>query len=303
MSADRNASYARNGDIRLWYTEDGDKTDPVLLLVSGLGSQYLSYDDEWVQLFVDSGLRVVRFDNRDCGLSSTVDDFPPDPDAVARARAEGRVPEVPYTLSDMADDAVAVLDAVGAERAHVMGVSMGAQIVQLLAIEHSERLISIVSAMSRTGDPDTGQSSPEAKVLERRPEPGNREEAIAFHQASLRVWGSPAFYNAERIAMATGRAFDRSFTPDGKQRQRMAIMAAPSRTSALGAVQIPTLVIHGGDDMLIDPSGGEATAAAIPGARLEIIEGMGHDYPPELWPRLTALVVDHVRAAEAALLR
>jgi pimeloyl-ACP methyl ester carboxylesterase len=103
--------------------------------------------------------------------------------------------------------------------------------------------------------------------------------------------------------MATGRAFDRSFTPDGKQRQRMAIMAAPSRTSALGAVQIPTLVIHGGDDMLIDPSGGEATAAAIPGARLEIIEGMGHDYPPELWPRLTALVVDHVRAAEAALLR
>jgi pimeloyl-ACP methyl ester carboxylesterase len=292
-------SWAANGSVRLWYETTGDPGNPVLLLVSGLGSQYLSYRDGWCDLFAAEGFHVVRFDHRDAGWSTTFDHHVPDPAAVIRARAEGRPPVVPYTLSDMAADAIAVLDALGARRAHVMGVSMGAQIAQVLAIEHPDRLLSVVSAMSRTGDPDVGQPSPEAKKLEARPDPVNRDEAIAAYQAGLEVWGSPEWYDPDRAAEWAGEAFDRNFNPAGRQRQRMAIIAAPSRTAALGAVRIPALVIHGTADRLIDPSGGRRTAEAIPGARLEMIEGMGHDYPPELWPRLTALVVAHARAAEA----
>jgi pimeloyl-ACP methyl ester carboxylesterase len=291
-------TFAHNGSVRLWYTESGDPTDPALLLVSGLGSQYLSYDDDWVALFVDAGFRVIRYDNRDAGLSTSFDDHSPDVDALLRAISSGVTPVIPYSLSDMADDAIAVLDAAGVQKAHVMGVSMGAQIVQLMAIRYPGRLVSMVSAMSRTGDPDVGQPSPEARMIEKLPMPTTRAESIARYQAGLEVWGSPAFYDPVRAADAAGRAFDRSFNPAGRERQRMAIIAAPSRTEALRSVRTPALVIHGSQDRLVDPSGGRRTAEAIPGARLEIIEGMGHDYPPEFWPILTALVTAHAHDAD-----
>jgi pimeloyl-ACP methyl ester carboxylesterase len=303
-------AWAYNGTVRLYYEARGDPTDPVLLLVCGLASQYDSFPDDWCDLFVDEGFYVIRFDHRDAGLSTSFDDSPPDVEAVKRARSEGRSPTVPYTLSDMASDALAVLDATAVDRAHVMGVSMGAQIAQLLAIEHPERLLSLVSVMSRTGDPDVGQPSPEARALEaRRVEtqrvetqrmtvsPTTRAEAVADYQAGLEVWGSPAFYDPERAAAWAGAAFDRNCNPAGRARQLMAIIAAPSRTAALGSVAVPSLVIHGTADKLVDPSGGRRTAAAIPGARLVVIDGMGHDYPPELWPRLTELVTAHARRA------
>jgi pimeloyl-ACP methyl ester carboxylesterase len=317
-------AWADNGTIRLYFEARGDAADPVLLLISGLGSQYNSFPDDWCDLFVDEGFYVVRFDHRDAGLSTSFDASPPDVAAVTRARLEGRPPTVPYTLSDMATDALAVLDAVNAERAHVMGVSMGAQIGQLLAIEHPQRVLSLVSALSRTGDADVGQPSPEARRLEaqrlekhrlekQRVEKQRvakqwlerssttRAEAVADYQAGLEVWGSPAFYDPERAAVWAGAAFDRNFNPDGRARQLMAIIAAPSRTAALGSVTVPTLVIHGTADKLVDPSGGRRTADAIPGARLVLIDGMGHDYPPELWPRLTELVAAHAHGAARML--
>jgi pimeloyl-ACP methyl ester carboxylesterase len=292
-------TWAANGRVRLFYDVSGPVAGPVILLVSGLGSQYRSFDDGWCALFHDAGFRTVRFDHRDAGLSTSFDETVPDPAAVVAARRDGLRPDVPYTLSDMAGDAVAVLDAIGCEAAHVVGVSMGAQIAQLLAIEHPGRLLSLTSVMSRTGDPDVGQPSDAARAIETTPRPTNREEAIAAARAALAVWGSPAFYDPDRIGRVTGDAYDRAFNPDGRARQRMAIIAAPSRTAALAAVTVPTLVIHGTADRLIDPSGGRRTAGAVPGARLELVEGMGHDTPPGLWPLLTRLVADHARAATA----
>lgn len=294
-------AHARNGDVQLWFETFGDPTRPTLLLVNGLGSQCINFDEALCRRLAGEGdLQVVRFDNRDMGRSTWFDDVPPDLGAVARAVAAGEVPDVPYTLSDMAADAAAVIDAVGADSAHVLGVSMGGMIAQTLAIEHGDRLRSLISVMSTTGDRDVGQSSSEARELLMSPPPTDRESAMDRAVAGIRVWGSPAFVDEERIRATAAAAFDRAFHPAGTARQMMAITAGPSRTEHLRGVAVPTLVIHGDADTLVDPSGGRRTAEAIAGARLEIVEGMGHDYPPPLWDRLVGLVLDHVRAAEVA---
>lgn len=294
-------AHARNGDVQLWFETFGDPTRPTLLLVNGLGSQCINFDEALCRRLAGEGdLQVVRFDNRDMGRSTWFDDVPPDLGAVARAVAAGEVPDVPYTLSDMAADAAAVIDAVGADSAHVLGVSMGGMIAQTLAIEHGDRLRSLISVMSTTGDRDVGQSSSEARELLMSPPPTDRESAMDRAVAGIRVWGSPAFVDEERIRATAAAAFDRAFHPAGTARQMMAITAGPSRTERLRGVAVPTLVIHGDADTLVDPSGGRRTAEAIAGARLEIVEGMGHDYPPPLWDRLVGLVLDHVRAAEVA---
>jgi pimeloyl-ACP methyl ester carboxylesterase len=191
---------------------------------------------------------------------------------------------------------VAVLDDLGVDQAHVMGFSMGGMIVQLLAIDHADRLLSITSVMSTTGDPDVGNPAPEAQELILAPPPANREQFIQRQFESVRTWGSPAGYDEDRLRSVHGEAYDRCFHPVGQTRQLLAIMASSSRTAALESVRVPALVIHGDADRLVDPSGGRRTAEAIPGARFELIEGMGHDYPPMFWGRIVELVVDHALA-------
>jgi pimeloyl-ACP methyl ester carboxylesterase len=278
---------ARNGDCELHYDTFGDPTDPALLLVNGLGSQCINYKAAWCEMFAGRGFHVIRFDNRDVGLSTSF--------AGAPVGASGAA----YTLSDMAADAFAVLDANHVERAHVMGLSMGGMIVQTMAIERPERLISMTSVMSTTGEPEYMRSSPEAYAVLNGPPPTDRESAIERHVAGLRIWGSTFDRDEERWRADAAEAFDRAFTPDGTRRQFLAIAASGSRADGLRQVRVPTLVMHGSADTLIDPIGGRRTAELIPGARFELIEGMGHDYPPAIWERWVDLVTDHARAAEA----
>jgi len=289
--------YAHNGDVELYYDTFGNQAAPALLLVNGLGSQCINYADAWCKKFVAEGFFVVRFDNRDVGLSTKFARFRPDYRGVLRAKAEGRQPEVPYTVTDMADDALAVLDAVGVRRAHVMGLSMGGMIVQTLAIEHADRLLSLISVMSTTGDADVGQPSPEAREVFMAKAPTDRESYIERHLLNLRTWGSPAQYDEARLRSNAAAAFDRCFLPEGQARQSMAIAAGDSRTAALREVRLPALVLHGSADKLIDPSGGRRTAESIPGARFVLLDGMGHDYPPAYWDEIVRLVTEHARAA------
>ncbi len=258
-------STARNGEVEIYYEEFGDPDAPTLLLVNGLGSQSLNYAVEWCQLFCDEGFHVVRFDNRDVGLST---------------KAEG----LDYTLADMADDAVAVLDAVGVDRAHVMGCSMGGMIVQRLAIDQPERLLSMTSVMSRTGEAGYGDSSPEALEFLLAPPAPSRGAYIDRQVAAHHVYGSkPEWLDDDAIRARAAAAYDRCFYPEGVGRQMKAVGHDGSRSEELAELDLPVLVIHGSRDTLIDPSGGRRTAAVIPGARYVEIDGMGHDYPPPVW--------------------
>ena len=238
-------------------------------------------------MFVDRGLQVIRFDNRDVGLSTSFADAPVNEQGAA------------YTLHDMADDAIAVLDANDVEQAHVMGLSMGGMIVQTMAIEHPERVLSMTSVMSTTGEPEYMKSSPEAYALltgaaadrSGLGDPAPRRRACACTAARPVRRRGPLARRRRR------RVLDRSFTPDGTRRQFFAVGASGSRADGLRQLDVPTLVIHGSADTLIDPIGGRRTAELIPGARFELIEGMGHDYPPQLWERWVDLVVGHALGA------
>jgi pimeloyl-ACP methyl ester carboxylesterase len=270
---------ARNGDVEIYYDSFGDLAQPTLLLINGLSSPCINYADEWCQMFVAEGYHVARFDNRDVGLSSKLDG-------------------VEYTLADMAEDAIAVLDALGVERAHVMGCSMGGMIVQRLAIDHADRLISMTSVMSRTGEPGYGESSEEALAFLMAPPASSREAFIDNHVEALRVYGSKPEWLDDDVSRArAAAAYDRCFCPAGVGRQMMAVMQDSPRADALREVDLPALVMHGGRDTLIAPSGGRRTAELIPGARYVEIEGLGHDYPPAAWPVWVAAWSTFVRSA------
>jgi pimeloyl-ACP methyl ester carboxylesterase len=273
--------HTNNGEISLYYETFGAYDDPVLLLVNGLGSQCINFKVDFCRKFADEGFRVVRFDNRDVGLSSHLKGGPR------------------YTVGDMAADGFAVLDAVGAREAHIAGWSMGGMIVQAMAIVHPERVLSMTSVMSAPG-PLTGARDPDVVAAFMAPPATTRDEAAERHLAGLRAWGSPAFYDVERITADAHAAFDRCWDPEGRARQAAAVASSPSRVVGLGALQVPSLVVHGDADRLVPLTSGQATAAAIPGSSFEVIEGMGHDYPPELWPRLVALITAHAHAAVAA---
>jgi pimeloyl-ACP methyl ester carboxylesterase len=270
---------ARSGEVEIYFESFGDPTMPTLLLVNGIGSQCINYDTEWCRRFNDKGFRVIRFDNRDVGLSSKLD---------------GR----DYSLAEMADDAVAVLDEVDVSRAHVMGCSLGGMIVQRLAIDHPDRLLSVTSVMSRTGEPGYGDSSEAALKFLLAPPPTSRAGYIERQVAALHVYGSkPEWLDDEGIRTRAGTAYDRSFCPAGFGRQLHAALADEPRAEQLRNVTLPVLVIHGSRDTLIDPSGGRRTAEVIPGARYVEIEGMGHDYPPAVWDQWVAVWSDFVRSA------
>lgn len=262
-----------NGSIELYYDTFGDPDAPALVLVNGLGAQCIRFSAEWCERFVAAGFFTIRFDNRDVGLSSKLDQ--------------------PYTLSDMAADVTAVLDAAGVEAAHVLGVSLGGMVAQTIAIEHPQRMLSLVSVMSTTGDPDVGHSTPEARALLTTRARPDREGVVERAMLGARTYGSPDHIDPDRIAALAVEEFERCFHPQGVARQMAAVTASGSRSEALRSVQVPTLVIHGDQDRLIDPSGGRRTAEVIPGARFELIAGMGHDYPPAFWDRIVGLVADH----------
>ncbi len=281
---------ARNGSVELVYETSGSPAAPTLLLVNGLGSQMIAWDGAMVDAFVSEGFHVIRYDNRDVGLSSWLDGHDVDVAALLNQVVAGESVEVPYDLSDMAADGIAVLDAAGVDRAHILGVSMGGMIVQTMAIEYPERVATLTSVMSRTGEPGYGESTPEANKGLMAPAPADRDGAIEHSVATGRIWSSPEWYDEDRARARAAAAYDRAFHPIGVGRQMLAVLGSPDRTAGLRALDVPTLVIHGTADTLIPPDGGARTAELIPGTELLLIEGMGHDYPAEVWPRWATAV-------------
>ena len=280
------------GGIEIEYEVFGDTSNPVLLWIMGFTAQMTAWDEEFLAMFVERGYCCVRFDNRDCGLSSKLEGVSVDPAAVMKAHLFGDpMPPVPYTLSEMAGDACAVLDAIGVERAHVVGASMGGMIAQTFAIEHPHRTLSLTSIMSNPGDIEVGQPTPEAAEVLFSPPPSSREEYIAGSER-WKVWMSRKHFDAAEVRSRAAREYDRSFYPEGSPRQLAAIYASGSRVEALAGLSVPTLVIHGTDDTLLPLPGGEATAKAIPGSRLLVVEDMGHDLPRPLWPRYVEAICE-----------
>jgi pimeloyl-ACP methyl ester carboxylesterase len=285
---------AQANGIELAYDTFGDAADPTVLLVMGLGAQMIHWPPGFCQGIADRGFHVVRYDNRDVG-ESTWFDSPVDVGALLAARSAGETPNVPYLLGDMAADAVGVLDHLGIDTAHVVGVSMGGMIVQTLAIEHPDRVATLTSVMSTTGDLDVGNPTGEAMALLMSPPARSREELQDAAVRGATVCGSPGLYDEDELRATAAQAWDRGYNPAGTARQLAAILASGSRSAALAEVDLPALVIHGAADTLIHPSGGERTAEVIPDAKLVVIDGMGHDLPRSLWPRVTDLLADHAR--------
>ena len=259
-------------EVDLHYESFGDPDDPVLLFISGHGIQLLGWPEELCWAFVDRGFRVVRFDNRDAGLSTVM---------------HGREP---YTLSHMAADAVAVLDAVGADTAHVVGMSMGGMIAQVVAVEHRHRVLSLTSIAATTGEDGVGRPSDAALHHMLVEQPADRDGNVAHALAGRRIWGSPRWFDEEQSRIEYGAAYDRAFHPGSGARQAHALLAAGDRSADLAALDLPTLVVHGDVDHLIDRSGGERTAELIPGAELLIIDDMGHQLPAQVWAPLVEAV-------------
>jgi pimeloyl-ACP methyl ester carboxylesterase len=281
--------------IELVYESFGDPADPTMLLVMGLGVQMLGWDEGLCELLAARGFRTVRFDNRDVGRSTKIEGGPR-PDLMAAAM--GDASSASYTLDEMADDCAGLLDHLGVQAAHVVGVSQGGMIAQTLAIRHPDRVLSLASIMSSTGDRAVGQPHPEALPTLLTSGPADREGFAESAVQVFRVIGSPGFdADEEKLRELARASFDRGYHPEGTARQLLAILASGDRTETLRRLDVPTVVIHGTDDALIDVSGGKATAAAIPGARLELIEGMGHDLPRELWPRFVDLIAENAERA------
>jgi pimeloyl-ACP methyl ester carboxylesterase len=275
-------SATANG-ITIEYETAGDPHQPPLLLIMGLGGQLIAWDDDFVATLAARGFYVVRFDNRDVGRSTWFDEAGV-PDLMAALL--GQV-QPAYLLSDLAADTAGLLDALGLESAHVLGVSMGGMIGQSLAIQYPGRVRTLISIMSTTGDPTVGQPHQEVVAALMAPPPESKQEAVELSLKSWQVIGSPGFpFHEDRIAARAAAAYDRAVHPAGTARQLVAILSSPDRTPDLRRLRIPALVVHGESDPLIDPSGGRATAAAVPGAALWTIPGMGHDLPVELFSEL-----------------
>jgi pimeloyl-ACP methyl ester carboxylesterase len=288
---------ASNRSVEIYYETFGDASKPALLLINGLGSQCINFDVEFCEMFVARGFFVIRFDNRDVGLSTKFNLVLPDLFSVLEAVKEGVEPKVAYRLTDMANDAVAVLDALDVERAHVAGWSIGGMIAQQLAIDQPDRLLSMTSNMSTTGDPDVGQPSAEALEIILGPSDIDRDSIIKRRIDLERVIGSRTHFDPDRVTKQTGDAYDRCFNLAGVARQLCAAAASGSRTRQLHDVTVPTLVMHGDVDNLIDISGGVRTAESVPGARFVILNGMGHDLSLFYWDQLVEEITTHAQSA------
>ncbi|MCB9749368.1 MAG: alpha/beta fold hydrolase [Myxococcales bacterium] len=293
--------FASAAGIDLCYETFGDRSNPPLLLIMGLGCQLVHWPEPLCQRLAEHGFWVIRFDNRDVGLSSKLDHLgvPNVPRLVLRKRL-GLSLSVPYQLRDLADDAFHLLDALGIRRAHIVGVSMGGMIAQLMTLRRPERVLSLCSWMSTTGDPRVGRPSTRAmRALLQKP-PRVRAALPDHAVAVFRVIGSRgALLDEQRVRETSLVAFDRSPYRLGFARQLAAALAAPPRDAALARVRAPTLVLHGRADALINSSGGVATASAIPGAELRLFDDVGHDIPRPLWPEFAAAIAGNSRRAAA----
>ncbi len=286
--------------IRIHYESRGDESNETILLIMGLGAQMTRWSDEFVDRFVKRGYRVVRFDNRDVGLSEKLEaaGSPDIPGIVAALHAHAKPPAA-YTLDEMAADAVGVLDALGIAKAHIVGASMGGMIAQLVAADYPERTLSLTSIFSTTGHPDLPRATPEAMAVlnARGPAPTEDMEGYLAHSVrSARTIGSPGYpFDEATVRANSKRDAERSYYPVGFLRQYAAVMASSERRGKLATITAPTVVIHGDADPLVPVTGGRDTAANIKGADLRIIPGMGHDIPPELYDT----IIDGVMSAAA----
>lgn len=280
------------GRVRLDYAVHGDRGARPLLLVSGLGAQRIDWPPELLDALADRGHRVIAYDQRDTGRSTVLTDAGP----VSRERLEtaaaGGSVDVPYTLTDLGADAVALLEHLEVGAAHVVGASMGGMVAQRLAIHWPDRLRTLTSVMATTGAPDVGQPSPEALELLVAPPPPDDEAAVEQRVAGARITAGPHF-DAALARRRVRRSVERGLHPDGTDRQLLAILADGDRTAELSDVEVPTLVIHGAVDPLVDVSGGRATAEAVPGAELVVLEQMGHDFPIPLIDRIAERIAAH----------
>jgi len=288
---------ARVGDVELAYETFGDPSHPAMLLVMGLATQMLGWRAAFCEELAARGFHVIRYDNRDVGRSTKFSSHrPPTIGQLVRRDASAAA----YTLADMADDGVGLLDCLGIERAHVVGASMGGMIAQTIAFRHPDRVLSLVSIMSNTGARWSGQPSLSVYSVLLKRAPRDREGFVAHQMEVFARIGSPGFPRDEdELRDMAGASYDRGHDPAAAGRQLAAIIASGDRTDDLARIDVPTLVIHGTKDKLVAPSGGRATAKAIPGARLVTIEGMGHDLPRGAWPEIVEAIAENAARAGA----
>lgn len=283
--------------IELEFETFGDLQQPALLLVNGYTSQMLGWPADLADLLASQGLFVIRFDNRDVGLSTKLDGQRVQPGKVlSAALMSEQLPEVPYTLSEMATDGIGLLDHLGLDRAHIAGMSMGGMIVQTMAIEHPDRVASMTSIMSSPGDPRVGKPTPEAREALLAPPPVDRDAYLAA-STSAKVWQSRRYYDEQAVVALAAAQYDRCFYPEGATRQLAAVYASGDRSEELAELRVPTLVIHGRDDTLITTEGGERTAGLIPGSRYLLLSDMGHDLPRPPYSVFTEAIAGHIRAS------
>jgi pimeloyl-ACP methyl ester carboxylesterase len=288
----------RANGISIEYEEFGEKDSAPLLLIMGLGAQMVMWPDRFCSQLVDRGFRVIRFDNRDVGLSTKFHEECPDPAQLLPDVMQGKSIDPPYSLDDMAQDAAELLGALGIASAHVVGASMGGMIAQLLAIRSPERVRTLTSIMSTTGNPDLPQAGPDILALLMRPVPSEREARIQQSLDASRILRGGGFeFDEPGLRELAELSLDRDPDPTGMTRQLLAIATGGSRKEALGSVTAPTVVIHGDADPLVPIAGGYDTAEAIPGARMLVIEGMGHELPEGVWPRVIDAVVELTQTA------
>ena len=291
----------RANGIRIEYDTFGDRASSPLLLIMGHSAQMIAWDEELCREFVRKGFYVIRFDNRDAGLSSKMDEASvPYIMDVYNLISQGKEIEAPYTLDDMADDVMGLLDALHIAKAHICGASMGGMIAQIMAIRYPRRVLSLTSMMSATGNPELSTPKPDNGDFQFKPPPKDRETYIAHAVEVCRIIGSPGFeFDEERVRRWIVEEYDRCFCPQGSVRQLLAIIKGGNRKPELSTVTVPTLVIHGAEDLLVPVEWGKDTAEAVPGSELLIIEGMGHDLPRQVWPRIVGAIAANAKKAKA----
>ena len=282
--------------IHLEHDTFGDRSDPPLLLVMGLGFQLIHWDPEFCRRLADRGFHVIRFDNRDVGLSTKIHGGPKPNPLAAFAGFSG---SASYTRWDMADDTARLLDQLELPAAHVAGLSMGGMISQSLAINHPERVLSLASLLSTTGNRRVGVPRMRTLALLLKRAPDEREAYLDFAVAVQKVIGSSKYVDEERVRAVAGAAFDRCHYPAGMMRQLVAIQASGDRTEQLKRLDVPTVVIHGSDDPLVPTRAGHATAKAIPGARMVEIPDLAHDLPPAVWDQVIDAIVENTERSPA----
>ena len=289
---------AKIGELEICYETFGSPDDPALLLVMGLGTQMIGWPDDFCRNLAGRGFHVIRYDNRDIGRSTHFSQYRPPTikQLLLRDKSAAR-----YSLADMADDGIGLLDQLGIERAHVAGASMGGMIAQTMAARHPDRVLSLASIMSNTGHRWKGTPGVRVYPMFMRRPADNREGAIESTVSTFRLIGSPGFpFEEEELRRIAQLSYERGYNPAGTARQLAAILAAGDRKEELRRITAPTVVIHGTRDLMVRPSGGRETAKAIPAARLVEIEGMGHDLPPGAWDRIIDAIVSNTQRADAS---